>query len=163
MFDFNNVTNEIEISINKISNIDLLTIPYVTDPLIIETLFFNLYKIIIKIKKINGLYEIFLSSNNNGVLNHCNFKDNFYSFTKQYHFRYETGGYKEEIIVIWSDAYFKIIEVFDGRYFIMFNPNITIKDKEYLINLFNLTTFQETLKFTEVKEQNILNYIKEYV
>lgn len=130
---------------------------------IIETLFFNLYKIIIKIKKNNGLYEIFLSSNNNGVLNHCNFKDNFYSFTKQYHFRYETGGYKEEIIIIWSDAYFKIIEVFDGRYFIMFNPNITIKDKEYLINLFNLTTFQETLKFTEVKEQNILNYIKEYV
>lgn len=51
MFDFNNVTNEIEISINKNSNVDLLTIPYVTDPLIIETLFFNLYKIIIKIKK----------------------------------------------------------------------------------------------------------------
>ena len=163
MFYFNNVTNEIETSINKINNVDLLTIPYVTDPLIIETLFFNLYKIIIKIKKINGLYEIFLSSNNNGVLNHCNFKDNFYSFTKQYHFRYETVGYKEEIIVIWSDAYFKIIEVFDGRYFIMFNPNITIKDKEYLINLFNLTIFQENLKFVELKEQNILNYIKEYV
>ena len=45
----------------------------------------------------------------------------------------------------------------------MFNPNITIKDKEYLINLFNLTIFQENLKFVELKEQNILNYIKEYV
>lgn len=163
MLDFNNITNEIETSINKINNVDLLTIPYVIDPLIIETLFFNLYKIIIKIKEIDGLYEMILSSNNKGILNHCNFRDNFYSFTKKYHFRYETGTYEEEIIVIWSDAYFKIIEVFDNRYFIMINPNITIKDKEYLINLFDLTVFQKNLKFVELKEHNILNYIKEYV
>lgn len=162
MFDFDNVTNEIEQSINKISNVDLLTIPYVIDPLIIETLFFNLYKIIIKIQKNNGLYEIILCSN--GLNPFYYFKDIFYQFTLQYHFKYKKKYTKEYgLIIIWYDIYFKIIEAFDNRFFIVINPNITIKDKEYLINLFDLTTFQENLKFVEVKEQNILKYIKEYV
>lgn len=162
MFDFNNITNEIETSINKISNVDLLTIPYVTDPLIIETLFFNLYEIIIKIQKNDGLYEIILCSN--GLNPFYYFKDIFYPFTQQYHFKYENKYTKEYgPIIIWADAYFKIIEAFDNRFFIVINPNITIKDKEYLINLFDLTTFQENLKSVKVKEQNILNYVKKYV